>query len=138
MYKFEDISSFESLLKAHYRARKNKRHKLDVINFEINAFYNLAKIEQDLNNGSYRIRRYKHFMVYDPKEREIQALDYYDRIVQNSLCYNFLVPYYGKKLIYDNSACQKNKGTHFARARFEGFIHKFYKKKWLKRLFFKT
>lgn len=128
MYKLEDVATFDKLFAAHLRARCCKRHKKEVVLFEVNLAQNLMKIENDLKNGTYKIKGYKRFMIYDPKEREIQALDYYDRIVQNSLCYNFLIPFYTKKLIYDNSACRKFKGTHFARKRLEGFIHNFYKK----------
>lgn len=128
MYKLEDFASFDKLLEAHYRARKCKRHKRDVVNFELNLAENITKLEQSLFDGSYRIKGYNKFMIYDPKEREIQALCYYDRVVQNSFCYNFLIPYYSKKLIYDNTACQKNKGTHFARKRLEKFMCDFFKK----------
>ncbi|MBE7075241.1 MAG: hypothetical protein E7376_04610 [Clostridiales bacterium] len=127
-YTLEKVASFESLMRAHYRARVSKQHKKDIVEFEMNIAYNLSKLEDDLLSGNYKLRGYKRFMIYDPKEREIQALHYYDRVVQNSLCYNFLVPCYTKKLIYDNGACRKGKGTHFTRSRIEGFIHKFYKK----------
>lgn len=127
MYKFEDIFNFEKLLEAHYRARKSKRHKKEIINFEIHLFYNLSLLEQQLQNGKYVLRRYKKFKIYEPKEREIQALTYYDRVVQNCLCYNFLLPFYSKKFIFDNAACQKGKGTHFARNRLQHFLLDFYK-----------
>ncbi|MBQ7885250.1 MAG: RNA-directed DNA polymerase [Clostridia bacterium] len=126
-YKLEDVASFEKLMQAHYRARKCKRHKKDVILFEVNMFYYLTMLEKALLDGTYSIKRYKKFYVYEPKEREIQALEYYDRVVQNSICHNFLTPYFSRRLIYDNAACQKNKGTHFCRNRLEGFLHGFFK-----------
>ncbi|MBE7074681.1 MAG: reverse transcriptase [Clostridiales bacterium] len=128
MIKFEDVFNFKNLYEAHLRARKCKRHKREVVDFEVNLAQNLTKLEKSLQDGTYKIQGYKRFMIYDPKEREIQALSYYDRIVQNCLCYNFMVPVYCKKLIYDNAACQKGKGTHFARARLERFLHDYYKK----------
>lgn len=99
-----------------------------MVNFEINLAENLTKLLDDLNAGTYKIRGYHKFMIYDPKEREIQALCYYDRIVQNCLCYNYLVPVFTKKLIYDNGACQLGKGTHFTRNRFADFLSEYYKK----------
>lgn len=127
-FKFEDISSYQKLYEAHVRARKCKRYKNEIVKFELDIYKNLHALSTSLTNGTYRIRGYKRFMIYDPKEREIQALAYYDRVVQNSLCFNFLVPCYTKKLIYDNSACRKGKGTHFTRARVEGFMAKYFKK----------
>ena len=61
-------------------------------------------------------------MVYDPKEREIQAISYWDRVVQHSLCDNYLTPLLEKHLIYDNAACRQNKGTHFAIRRLRSFM----------------
>ena len=127
MYKFEEIFSIEHLLKAHYKARKNKRHKNEVVVFELHLTKNILSLYNALLSNSYKIRGYKKFMIYDPKEREIQALTYYDRIVQNCLCYNFLVPYYSKYFIYDNCACQKGKGTHFARKRLENNLREIFK-----------
>ena len=127
-FEFKDICEYEKLYEAHLRARKCKRYKNEVVKFEIDMFFHLHRLSTALLDGSYRIKGYKRFMIYDPKEREIQALAYRDRVVQNSLCYNFLVPCYTKKLIYDNGACRKQKGTHFCRSRLEGFMSKYYKK----------
>lgn len=128
MITFEQVFNFDSLYRSHLRARCCKRHKRDVVNFEINLAENLTKLTEELNNGTYKIRGYHKFMIYDPKEREIQALSYYDRIVQSCLCYNYLVPVFTKKLIYDNGACQLYKGTHFARNRFAKFLTEYYKR----------
>lgn len=127
-YVFSDIYDYDNLMDAHKRTRQCKRYKDEVIKFEIDKFYQISKLSQALQDGTYRIKKYRKFMIYDPKEREIQALSYRDRVVQNSLCFNFLVPYYTPKFIYDNGACQKGKGTHFVRKRIEGFMSEYYKK----------
>ena len=41
---FEEIISFESLYKAHRRARLGKRHKKEVVEFELNLSENLWKL----------------------------------------------------------------------------------------------
>lgn len=128
MITFEQIFNFDNLYRSHLRARCGKRHKREVVDFELNLFNNLTSLEKDLTSGLYKVRGYKRFMIYDPKEREIQALSYYDRIVQNCLCYNYMVPVFTKKLIYDNGACQVRKGTHFARKRFADFLREYYKR----------
>lgn len=126
-YTFDKIFNYDKLLSAHNRTKKCKMYKNEVIKFEFDKFANITQLEDRLNDGTYKILRYKKFMIYDPKEREIQALPYRDRVVQNCLCHYFLVPYYTPKLIYDNGACQKGKGTHFTRARIEHFLADYYK-----------
>lgn len=66
-------------------------------------------------------------MVYDPKERRIDALEYRDRVVQHCLCDNVLAPLLNRRLIYDNAACRIGKGTHFAMNRVSGFLRAFYR-----------
>lgn len=111
---FEEIISFENLYKAHRRARLCKRHKREVIEFELNLSENLWRLHYELKYGKYEIGEYNKFMVYDPKEREIQAIPYRDRVVQHTLCDNCLIPTLERYLIYDNTACRQGKGTHFA------------------------
>lgn len=109
------------------RARLSKRHKKEVIQFEMNLSENLWKLHYDLKYGRYRVGGYHKFMIYDPKEREIQAITYRDRIVQHSICDNFLTPLLEKRLIYDNAACRKGKGSSFAIKRLKSFMRRHYK-----------
>ena len=57
----------------------------------------------------------------------MQALSYYDRIVQHVLCDEVLTPFFDKRLIYDNCACRIGKGTHFALNRLTHFFRQHYK-----------
>ena len=81
----------------------------------MNLAENLWKIKNSLENRTYKVSGYNKFMIFDPKEREIQALSYYDRIVQHVLCDEILTPFFDKRLIYDNCASRIGKGTHLAR-----------------------
>jgi len=134
---FENIISFENLYNAHRRARLGKRHKKEVIEFEMNLSENLWALHNELKYSTYKVSGYHNFMIYDPKEREIQAITYRDRIVQHSLCDNFLTSLLEKHLIYDNAACRKDKGTHFAIRRLRQFMTKHYKKNGTKGYFVK-
>ena len=125
---FEDIISFENLFKAHQRARLCKQHKREVINFEANLSRNLWKLHYDLKYHKYKIGEYRKFMIYDPKEREIQAIPYCDRIVQHSVCDNLLIPLLEKHLINANCACRKGKGTDYAIKLLRHFMTEHYKK----------
>lgn len=127
MTEWDTMIGFTGLYKAHRRARLGKRHKKEVIEFEMNLSENLWATHYDLKYGKYRVGGYHTFMIYDPKEREIQAIHYRDRIVQHTFCDNFLTPLLDRHLIYDNAACRKNKGSHFAIKRLRRFMTEHYK-----------
>ena len=125
---FEAMTSFEKMYEAYRRAASCKRSKKEVIDFELDLSNNLWGIISRMENKTYRISGYHRFMIYDPKEREIQALSFRDRVVQHCLCDNILRPYFEKRLIYDNAACREGKGTHFAMNRLNVFLREHYKK----------
>ena len=126
--KYDETFTFENLYQAHLKARACKRNKKDVILFELNLSENLWDLHDSLQDRSYNVSGYNHFVIYEPKRREIQALEYKDRIVQHTLCDLYLYPLLTSKFIYDNGGCQKGKGTDFALDRFSGFLREFYKK----------
>lgn len=125
---FDQIISFESLLKSHQRARVGKQHKREVIEFEANLSRNLWELHYQLKYRSYRIGGYRRFMIHDPKEREIQAISYRDRIVQHSLCDNLLVPLLENHLIDANCACRVGKGTDYAIKLLRTFMARHYRR----------
>ena len=124
---YDELSNFEMLYKSHRVARLSKSHKDDVIKFEHNLFENLCQIEEQLKNKTYAVKNYRTFEIFEPKRREIQALEYHDRIVQHTICDNYLTPFYKKRLILTNCACQEGKGTTFARQKLKQFFVDFYK-----------
>lgn len=127
MTEYEKIYRFENLYRAYKATARCKRTKDEVIKFELNLADNLWSLHDELKNKTYHSGGYHKFMIYDPKEREIQALSFRDRVVQHSLCDNALTPYFEKRLVFDCAACRKNKGTHFAMERLSGFMREFYK-----------
>ncbi len=122
MSELDAIMTFENLYKAHRVARLGKRHKKEVVEFELNLSQNLWDLYYDLKYKKYKIGGYHTFTIYDPKQREIQAITYRDRIVQHALCDNYLTPLLERYYIYDNCACRKGKGTHFAIKRLRKFM----------------
>ena len=124
---YEKIYNFENLYKAHLRAKAGKRSEREVIDFENDLSRNLVGLSERLKNGTYKIKGYYSFKVYDPKERNIHALYYEDRVVQHCICDEVLEPVLDKKLIYDNCACRRNKGTHFSMNRLSRFMRSFFR-----------
>ena len=125
---YQELFTFENLYQAHKNARKGKRNKKDVILFELELSKNLWDLYDALSSQTYSPCAYQKFYVFEPKKREIQALPYKDRVVQHVLADHYLYPLLTSKLIYDNGACQKGKGTDFSLNRLTSFFTDFYKK----------
>lgn len=125
---YEIMYNFDRLYEAYKKCRRGKTQKTEVIQFELNLSEELIKLQEELQTRTYQIGSYYKFTIFDPKKREIQALPFRDRIVQHNLCDNILASLMERHLIYDNSACRKGKGTHFAMNRLSGFFRDYYKK----------
>lgn len=111
---FYDKLTFEKILLAHQRAKMHKAYKSEIIKFELNLENNLINIINQLKNGTYRLGNYFTFKVYEPKEREIKALPYRDRIVHQWYVEEFIKPYIIPRLINTTFACITDRGTHKA------------------------
>lgn len=125
---FDEAFSFNSLLDAHKRCRRSKQHKRQTIMFELNLSQNLTALSKTLIDESYEVGQYISFKIFEPKERNIEALSYKDRVVLMALCSNLIEPKLENRLIYDCVACRKGKGTLFGIKRFEKFLHDYYHK----------
>ena len=107
---------------AHNMARKAGRGKNSIVKFEWDLLGQLARLQRQLINKTYRLAPYFRFHVFEPKPRIIYALEYRDRIVQHVMCDNILEPYFSSKIIYDNAGCVKKRGQHFAVKRLKKFL----------------
>jgi len=134
--KLEEIFTFENLYKAYRECRKSKQHKGEVIRFETNLSSNISNLMNDIISKKYRLGKYKEFLIYEPKERIIEALPFKDRVVIKCFCDVVLRRKIEKKLIYDNAACRKEKGTTFAIKRLEKFLKDEYRKENNNKIFF--
>lgn len=124
---YNAVCDFNNLCAAHVRARRGKMHKREAIEFELSLSQNLARLREELMRQTYGIAGYTHFVVTDPKRRDVYALHYRDRVVQHALCDEVLAPVLEPRLIYDNAASRKGKGTHFALDRLSGFLRDFHR-----------
>lgn len=85
----------------------------DVLIFTKDKEENLDKVREDIINLAYEPSKYHYFKVYEPKERQIMALPFYDRVVQHAIN-NVLEPIFDKRFISQSYACRKGKGMHAA------------------------
>jgi len=120
---YQQVTSFENLYLASRKARKGKRHKENVIQFEENIELEILKLQAELVSKSYRPGPYREFTIYERKPRKISAAPYRDRVVHHALC-TIIEPIFEDTFIYDSYACRKGKGTHKAVDRFTEFSRK--------------
>lgn len=125
--KLEEIFSFENLYNAYKCCRRAKQHKGEVIRFEANLAVNLYTLHHELISKKYKLGKYKQFLIYEPKERKIEALPFKSRVMVRCFCDVCLKPKVERTLIYDNAACRKGKGTIFAIKRLHQFLRKEYR-----------
>ena len=120
---YKKLYSKENLISAFKKARKGKRSKKYVINFESNLDKNINLLQEQLKSKTYHPSRLKKFVIRDPKTRTIHSSIFRDRIVHHAII-NIIQPIYEKRFIYDSFASRKKKGTHIAVKRFEYFVNK--------------
>ena len=84
--------------KAYNKARKCKRYRKDVLIFTKDKEENLDRVRNDILGLTYEPGEYRYFKVYEPKERQIMALPFYDRVVQHAIN-NVLEPIFNKRFI---------------------------------------
>ena len=117
----EQVIDWDNLLAAHRLARRGKRDHQEVATFETNLWEELGALQMELLWGTYRPGRYRSFVVYEPKRREILAAPYRDRVAQHAIC-NVCGPIWDRAMIYDNYACRVGKGTHIGANRVEKWL----------------
>lgn len=108
---FLEKLTFEKLLQAELRVRKNKGNKQEILLFQMDLETNILKLLEELKHGTYKLGKYREFIIKEPKERIIRALPYRDRIVQQWYIEEFIKPYYIPRMIVDTYACIENRGT---------------------------
>lgn len=124
----EKICSFEELYKAIFICKRNVMWKDSVAGFVKNALVNCYNLHQELMNDTYKLSPYSVFVVHEKKTRTIVSTRMRDRVVQRSLCDNYLTEYLTKSFIYDNCACLPGRGTDMARNRLKCHLQRFYRK----------
>lgn len=110
---FERVVSYDNLYAAYLDARKGKRQQAEVARFSANLEENLLNIHNHLVWGSWRPGAARCFRVFEPKQRDIQAPPFVDRVVHHALV-RIVEPYFERKFIHHTYACRKNKGSQRA------------------------
>lgn len=124
----EAIIGYDALWNSMMKCKRGVMWKDSVANFTLNGVKEVGKLSDELKENKYRERPHKYFTVTSPKERKIMSISFRDRVYQRSLNDVAIYPVMSKSFIYDNAACQKGKGTDFARSRFKCHMQRFFRK----------
>ena len=122
----EAMADYANVQKAYNKARKCKRYRKDVLLFTKDKEDNLETVRNDILGLSYEPSEYRYFKVYEPKERQIMALPFYDRVVQHAIN-NVLEPIFNQRFIFHSYACRKTKGMHAASDKLQEWLYEWRK-----------
>lgn len=124
----EEIIGFEALYNSMRKCIRGVLWKDGVASFYHNWIREILRLTNQLHDGTYKERPAKFFTVTEPKTREIMSIAFRDRVYQRSLNDVAIYPATTRTFIYDNYACQKGKGTDFARDRLKEQLRRYYRK----------
>ena len=77
--------------------------------FQRNLDEELHRLREGLLAGDYPIGNYRRFTIWEPKEREICAASFGERVLHHALM-NVCEPYFDRWLVFDSYACRQGKG----------------------------
>ncbi len=118
---WHQITSWANLHAAWQAAARGKRSQGEVATFELALEHNLFKLQDQLQNASYRPAPYRSFHIHDPKHRLVSAATFADRVVHHALV-QAIEPLFEKQFSYDSYANRVGKGTHKALDRAQHFM----------------
>lgn len=121
---YPKIHSFANLYAAWYKARRNKRYKATVADFERDLDRQLFQLQNELVDETWEPGGYRSFTVHEPKRRKISAAPFRDRVVHHALV-RVIEPIYERKFIYDSYANRVGKGTHAALDRCTQYMQRY-------------
>lgn len=121
---FDRIVDEENIYQAYKKALKGDgKYNPEAMEFMFDEVYNLQELRKSLVDGTYEFSGYIRFIVYEPKERIVDAPHFKDKIVQLAIN-NVLKEIYNKSFIYDSYACIDDKGTHKCAKRIQHLMRK--------------
>jgi RNA-directed DNA polymerase len=115
--------TFKQLFRCYMSCRETKRNTTNQLAFEINADINLLRLQEELNDRTYKPGPSICFVLEKPKLREVFAATFRDRIVHHILI-EHLNEICEPKFIHDSYACRPGKGTHAAVKRLQAFTRR--------------
>ena len=111
----DNIKDFESIMDSMLKCQRGVRWKPSVKHYIIGGVEEAYRQSQALQNGSWKNSKPNPITIPYPKRRAGLSIPFKDRVYQRSINDNVLYPAMTKSFIAANCACQKGKGTDYAR-----------------------
>ncbi len=124
----EEYIGFDALYESMYKCRLNVGWKDSVASYCLNGIENTLRLERSQKDGTYTAMPQKIIQITHPKPRTATSIAFRDRVYQRSLNDNVVYPIMSKSYIKHNAACQKGKGTEFARKELDRFMREAFRK----------
>lgn len=111
-----------------YECTRQSRWKETTQRYLANMLLNNLKLMKEVTGGNYSVQPTTDFFLNERGHiRKIEAPVVRDRIIQKSITKNVLTPLIRPCVIYDNYASLKQRGTAFARKRFEMMLRRYFR-----------
>lgn len=124
---FDDAITMTELVRAIRECKCGVSNKDGPLDWYLHSLMKAKALKTDIERGRYKLRPGTKVQIYRPKRREAIAPWFKDRVWQRAMCNNGVYRDLVHGLIYDNSACQKGKGTDQAIRRTVVMLHRIYR-----------
>ncbi len=129
MATLEQLMELQNLNECAWECTRQSRWKDTTQRYLSNMLQKNIELREEVLSGNYQVKPTIDFIINERGHtRQIEAPVVRDRIVQKSLMKHVLTPSLVPYLIYDNFASLKDRGTSFARKRFEIMLHRYIQK----------
>jgi len=117
------IHDMDNIWEAYRKASLGKRASYGYLKFRENDAASLVELSEQIKNGTYTQTRAKTFVIYEPKKREITAVNFVDRVAHHALV-NIIGPIFERCFLPYSYACREGMGTHAAVKRAQSLLRK--------------
>lgn len=125
---FQEIVDYKNLLHWGLKCCNNGRWKYKTQLFEINLLQRTSGNKELLISKKFNFGKTHDFTICERgKQRRIKAHTIDDRQIQKSFCQEEMIPAVQNRILPNNSASQKNKGTDYAIKKFRAGLAHAYK-----------
>lgn len=95
--------------------------------FKYNVVMNLMKLLKEWEDGTFQPTKFRTQIIQFPKKRIVQVPAIRDKILQHSICDNYLTERLTKPLIKETCACVQERGTIYASGILKQQLRRYYR-----------
>ncbi|MBL7773178.1 MAG: RNA-directed DNA polymerase [Chitinophagaceae bacterium] len=109
----EQIADTQNLYWAFWKAKRGKNSNSQVIKFREDLYVQILLLRDEILNGKIEVGNYHFFKIFDPKERQICAAPFRERVLHHAIM-NICHQNFEKFQTPDSFATRQGKGTYAA------------------------